>query len=155
MVSRCDAFDSPAEQCGAGANHIVNVASQTEVTEVTTSSAQSACDRMAEMVCAHLDAVEQRLLERPSLDDVQEIQNELELAISLLRGSRVSDGALGADENALRPIRLRLRRLSALLEQALAFCEGWQSLLNMESGYNPAGAWNDALPARGLLDHRG
>lgn len=108
-----------------------------------------------ELVCIHLDSVERRLLQRPSRDEIEEIQRSLEQVVTLVRSIPVPVGAPRQVESNFRPIQRKLGRLSALLEQALVFCEGWQSLLQQESGYNTAGAWNEAPPVRGLLDHRG
>ncbi|MGJ5820647.1 hypothetical protein [Paludibaculum fermentans] len=119
------------------------------------SIASSSSGPMAAVVCAHLDSVERRLLARPSVDEIQEIQNELELVITLVRSFSVPVMPPGILEHTFRPMQTRLRRLSALLEQALSFCDGWQSFLGTQAGYNPAGAWNAAPPASGLLDHRG
>ncbi len=92
---------------------------------------------------------------RPSVEEIQAIQSELELVVSLVRAFPVPAMGPGMLEHTFRPIQARLRRLSALLEQALSFCEGWQAFLGTQAGYSPAGAWNAAPPASGLLDHRG
>lgn len=92
---------------------------------------------------------------RPRVDEIQEIQEELELVVSLVRSLPVPLMPPVAVESTFRPMQVRLRRLSALLEQALTFCGEWQAVLRTQTGYNPAGAWNSAPPATGLLDHRG
>lgn len=117
--------------------------------------ASSSSGQVAAVVCAHLNSVERRLLARPGVEEIQEIQSELELAVSLVRSCPVPVLAPGMLEHPFRPIQTRLRRLSVLLEQALSFCESWQAFLGTQAGYNQAGAWNAAPPASGLLDHRG
>jgi hypothetical protein len=117
--------------------------------------ASSSSGPVAAVVCSHLDSVERRLLARPRVDEIHEIRNELELVVSMVRTFPVPVMPPGMVENTFRPIQVRLRRLSALLEQALSFCDEWQSSLRMQAGYNPAGAWNAVPPASGLLDHRG
>lgn len=116
---------------------------------------EAQCEPMATQACGHLDAVERRLLRQPSRGEIDEIQRELALVVALVRGMPVPVREPVVVEQTFRPIQRRLSRLAALLEQALAFCDGWQSILKMEAGYNPAGAWNEAPPVRGLLDHRG
>lgn len=118
-------------------------------------TAASSSGAVLTVVCAHLDSVERRLLARPSMDEIQEIQVELDLAISLVRGLQVPAKEPGVVEETFRPIQVRLRRLSALLEHALSFCDGWQTMMRTESGYNLAGVWNSLPSGPGLLDHRG
>ncbi|MGC4055999.1 MAG: hypothetical protein QM757_44900 [Paludibaculum sp.] len=117
--------------------------------------ASSSSGPVAAVVYAHLDSVERRLLARPKVEEIQEIRNELDLVVSLVRSFPVPVMLPGTVEHTFRPMQARLRRLSALLEQALTFCDEWQAALRTQSGYNPAGAWNAAPPATGLLDHRG